>query len=204
MKHKKFERTHSAKPRIKKRRLRKQRYTVSVQAVVDAVFRNRGWAEKLYERNVFDLWESIVGKEIAAHSVPVSLSRGILRVEVAHQVYANELSLLKTDYLEKLESKLEELKLRRRRAVSKTKIIDIQFRFNPRITKYTKQRNGDNGTISNTIKPLPHNISDDAKSIPPEMIQRIDAAVSQVNDCDLRDALKSLFFTQYNDTEPID
>lgn len=202
MKHRKPKRTHTTKSGIKKQSMQMQRGgTVKMQGVVAAVVSDRKWADKLYEVSVFDVWESVVGEAIARQSAPVSLSDGILRVEVAHQVYANELSLMKTEILSKLQKKLESANDRRRGPIPKNRVIDIHFRMNPHIFK---MKNG-NGTKPE-LKQLQtdQDIRKKSKSISPELLDRIEAAVSVVSDPELREALKSLFITQCGDMESTD
>lgn len=174
------------------RRPHTQRGTVRMQGVVESFLRERGWSDKLKERRVFDVWESVVGKVIAAQSAPVSLSGGVLRVEVSHPVYANELSVMKTVIITKLKSELEDMNSRRRGSSTTDKVVDIQFHFNPRFRRVKSS--------DTTAKPET-NQTQVLKSVPPEMSEQIEAAVSVINDFELRDALKTLFLTQCSDTE---
>ena len=203
MKHRKPKRTHTTKSGIKKQNLQMQLGgTVKMQGVVEAVVRDRKWGDKLYEVSVFDVWESVVGEAIAKQSVPVSLSDGILWVEVAHQVYATELSVMKTEIMSKLQKKLENVNEQRREPVPKNRVIDIHFRLNPHIFK---MRNGENETKSESSQQqTDQDIRKKSKPIPPEMLDRIEAAVSVVSDSELREALKSLFITQCGDMESTD
>ncbi len=176
--------------------------TVKMQGVVEAVVRDRKWDDKLYEVSVFSVWESVVGEAIAKQSVPVSLSDGILRVEVAHQVYANELSVMKTEILSKLQKKLDSVNDQRRKPIRKNRVVDIHFRLNPHISK---MRNGENGTKSESSQQqTDQDIRKNSKPISPELMDRIEAAVSEVSDAELREALKSLFISQCSDVEFIE
>ena len=192
MRHRKFRRTHTGNSHVGKRSTR-------MQSVVETVARTRGWSDKLYERSVFNVWESVVGHAIAAQTAPVTLLDGVLRVDVAHQVYANELSVMKTEILSKLEKKLEGVNLRRRRDIPQKKVVDIRFRLNPHISQVKNGENGDKSEASQQQKV--DDIRKNAKSIPPEIKERVDTAVSVVSDAELREALKSLFITQSGDME---
>ncbi len=184
----------------RRRSSRIRRGTVKVQGVVEGVLHKQGWSDKISERNVFNAWELVVGKDIAAQSKPVSLSGRVLRVEVAHPVYANELSVMKTEILSKLEDKLEALNLKRWRHSTKNKVVDIQFQLNPNVAKVrTPEKAAYNRTKSDT------EVSERIfKSVSPEMSEQIEAAVSTVNDFELRDSLKKLFLTQCGDTKKTD
>ena len=200
MRYKKTGSKRFGKSGVEKRSPQMRRGTVSVQGVVEAMVRERGWSDILYERSVFDVWESVVGKAIAAQSVPVSLFGGVLRVEVAHQVYANELSVMKTEILSKLENTLEDLNSRKRRSMTKNnKVVDIQFRLNPYVSKVNTVENGTKSERNQ--RETSSGIQRDFKSVSPEMKEQIEAAVSGVNDFELRDALKTLFLTQCSDTD---
>lgn len=202
MKYRKPGRTRTTKSGIKKQNRQMQRSTVKMRGVVDAVVRDQNWSDKLYEVSVFSVWESVVGEEIARQSAPVSLSDGILRVEVAHQVFATELSVMKTEILAKFQKKLESVNDRRQRSVRRNRLVDIHFRLNPNISKI---RNGENVTKSeSTQQQTDQNHQKNSKPIPPELQGRIEAAVSVVNDAELREALRSLFITLCGDIESTD
>ena len=189
MKHRKFGRINT----------REQKRSTRMQSVVETMVRDREWANKLYEMSVFDVWKSVVGEAIAGQTAPVLLLDGVLRVDVAHQVYANELSLMKTEILSKLEKKLEGLNSLGRRFDPKNKVFDIRFRLNPYISKVKNCENGIKPETDQQQKV--DDIQKDTKSISPELLDRIEAAVSVVNDYDLREALKTLFLTQCDDIE---
>lgn len=170
-----------------------QRGTLRVQGIVEDLLRDRGWSEKLHERHVYDVWESVVGVTIAAQSAPVSLTGGILRVDVSHPVVSNELSLMKTKIIEKLKSELGNKNSKVRRVSTANKVVDIRFNFNPRFHKEKLTRSSDKSDTE-TSKHV-------KKLVSPEMNEQIEAVVSVVNDLELRDALKTLFLTQGGDTE---
>ncbi len=202
MRHKKTGSKRIEKSGVVKRNPQMPRGTVKVQGIVEAVVRQRGWSDKLYEKNVFDVWESVVGKAIAAQSAPISLFDGVLRVEVAHQVYANELSVMKTEIISKLENKLNDFNSRMPRSIPNNdnkKVVDIQFRLNPHVSKVKIVENGGKSTPNQ--QETSYDILRVLKSVSPEMKDQIDAAVSVVSDSELRDALKTLFLTQCSDTE---
>lgn len=186
---------------VEKRSSHTQRRTVSVSGVVETFLRERGWSDKLQERRVFDVWESVVGRALAKQSTPVSLLNGILKVEVSHPVYANELSLLKTVIIAKLKGKLEDMPLKRRGTSTENRVVDIQSHVNPSFRK-VKPSNDDVAKVSESDqRQKAHGIHRNFKSVSPEMGEQVEAAVSVVNDFELRDALKTLFLTQCSDTE---
>ncbi|MCG9127418.1 DUF721 domain-containing protein [Candidatus Poribacteria bacterium] len=179
-----------------RRRVQIQRGTVKVHDVVEGVLRKRGWSDKLYERRVFDIWESVVGKANAAQSAPISLYNGILRVDVSHPVYANEMTMMKIDIIEKLKSELENEDPKVRKVTMTKNIVDIRFNFNPRFSKeksHSVRDKSKTDTVEKNVIPVSS-----------EMKQQIESMVSVVNDQELREALKTLFTTQCADTEKVD
>ncbi len=172
-----------------------RRRTVEAHGVVEVMVRERGWFDKIQEGRVFNIWESVVGKTIAAQTNPVSLKRGVLYVEVAHPAYAHELSLMKTEILSKFESKLEEMSLKSVGSPKKNRVVDVQFRLNPNVAKMNAANNP-NGDTSKLGSEL---VECSVKSVPPEMQELIEVATSIVNDLELKDALKTLFTTQCNE-----
>lgn len=176
-----------------RRRTQIQRGTVKIENVVEGVMRKRGWSDKLHEKRVFDIWQSVVGKANAAQSAPISLYGGILRVDVSHPVYANEMTLMKTKIIEKLKNELENENTKVQRAPTANKIVDIRFNFNPRFSKEKSHSGRDRSETGGSQK--------DSKPVPPEMKEQIDSVVSVVNDQELREALKTLFTTQCANSE---
>ena len=177
-----------------RRRVQTQRRTVKIEEVVEGVLRKRGGADKIHERRVFDVWESVVGEANAAQSAPTSLYRGILRVDVSHPAYAHQMTLMKIKIIEKLKSKLENLNTRDRRVPTEKKVTDIRFNFNPRFSKDRSHRSKDKSE-SDVLS------QKNSKPVSPEMKEQIESVVSVVTDQELREALKQLFTTQCADTK---
>ena len=187
--------------RFKKRRRRsshKPSGTLKVKGVLDAVIRKRGWFGKFDERRIFNLWDSIVGEENIPHSQPISLSRGILRVEVSHPGVAQALSFEKVHLMKKLATQQKNQNFSGHKSSATVKITDIQTYFNPNFRKNnfgqrSTQRvvGSDTGTPEKVIK-----------SVSPEMENQIEDTVSVIEDAELRDTFKSLFLTQCSHKNP--
>jgi hypothetical protein len=182
------------KSRGKKRRPAIRRRTVKVQGVIEKILRQEGWTDRLRIRRIIDDWESIVGKLTAAQSIPVSLSGGILLVEVGHPLYKTQLSAMKIEILTKLQKENENLNTGIELPSKGRKITDIRFRL---VTKnISKVKSTGNGTESDS------EVSERAtKPVPPEIKEQIEAAVSVVNDSELQASLKTLFLTQSSYSE---
>lgn len=182
------------KYRRKKRSLVTQQRTVRVKGAIEILLRQQdGWTDKLQVRRIIDDWESIVGTFVASQSVPVSLLNGVLKVEVAHSTCWTELSAMKTQILSKLQKKLDDLNAGVRKPSKEIKITDMRFRLNPNISKLKPTENTDesDSEVSERV----------AKPVPPEVQEQVEAAVSVVNDSELRTALKTLYLTQFTYTE---
>ena len=59
-----------------------------------------------------DAWPELVGKQIASHSVPVSLHDHVLRINVDHPGWMPELERIKRMLLQKLQSRYRDLRIR--------------------------------------------------------------------------------------------
>lgn len=181
------------KTRGNRRRSTVRRRTVKFQGVMDTVLRKQGWSDKFQERRIFEAWESVVGTMMASQCVPISISGGVLKVAVSSPSWAEELSYLKTSILSDLQEKIDSLNKRMHTPVKKYKLTDIRSFLDSDSNKRTIKETGkSDAEVSNQV----------LRSVPPEMKDRIEAAVSVVNDVELRETLKTLFITQYCYTEP--
>ena len=64
----------------------------STDKLVPLVMKRLGLEQRLQVSQVFYLWPSIVGSDIARHAQPVSLRNGFLIVAVDHPVWLQELA----------------------------------------------------------------------------------------------------------------
>jgi predicted nucleic acid-binding Zn ribbon protein len=62
--------------------------------VLAGVLRDCGLEERLAQRRALDAWESVVGREIAAHSRAIDLEDGVLLLQADHGAWRQELTLL--------------------------------------------------------------------------------------------------------------
>ncbi len=168
--------------------------TVKVQGVLEAVIRDRGWFGKFDERRIFNVWDSIAGEGMASHSQPVSISGGILRVEVSHHVFAQELSMMKNYLIEQLKTQLRNRDSSMRKSPTRDRIVDIQFHFNP---NFVKQKSTWSVLVSESVSSTEKAV----KPVSSEKEEQIKDTVSVIEDAELRDALKALFLTQSSHKE---
>ena len=184
--------------RWRRRSSHKSNGTLKVQGVLDAVIRNRGWFGKFDERRIFNLWDSIAGEGMGQHSQPISLSRGILRIEVSHPVYAQELSLMKDYLMKKLIIQQKNQNFSGHKFSANVKIIDIQFRFNPNFRKTNFGQKSAHSVVEANIG-TPEKVF---KSVSSEIEDQIEDTVSVIEDAELRDTFRSLFLTQCSREDP--
>ena len=66
-----------------------------------------GLTAKLEENQALLVWDECVGKEIAKHTCPKLISRGILFVDTANPVWAHKLTITKTELIKKVNDRLK-------------------------------------------------------------------------------------------------
>lgn len=77
-----------------------------VGSVLAGYVADRGWERPLAEARVFAEWPELVGPDVAAHSTPVSLSAGELRISAESTAWATQLRLLGATLLARLVGEL--------------------------------------------------------------------------------------------------
>lgn len=65
--------------------------SASIADIVPNVMKKWGLENRLWEQELADQWESIAGKQVAAHARPGALNRGTLVVFVSHSTWLSEL-----------------------------------------------------------------------------------------------------------------
>jgi predicted nucleic acid-binding Zn ribbon protein len=74
--------------------------------VLSGYVADRGWERPLAEGRVFADWAALVGAEVAAHSAPVALHDGELRISAESTAWATQLRLLGSTLLARLVAEL--------------------------------------------------------------------------------------------------
>jgi predicted nucleic acid-binding Zn ribbon protein len=77
-----------------------------VGSVLAGYVTDRGWDRPLAEARVFAEWAELVGPDVAAHSSPVALAAGELRISAESTAWATQLRLLGATLLARLVSEL--------------------------------------------------------------------------------------------------
>jgi predicted nucleic acid-binding Zn ribbon protein len=78
----------------------------SVGSVLNGYVAERGWDRPLAEARVFAEWPALVGADVAAHSTPLALAGGVLRISAESTAWATQLRLLSATLLARLVSEL--------------------------------------------------------------------------------------------------
>ena len=141
---------------------------VEISRLLSGVVADKKWRAKIELHRVFELWQSIVGPEIAAIAQP-SLIRGhVLWVKVAESIWMQQLHLQKMLLLENINKKLQN-----------EKISDIRFQLNSSLSPPPEPK-------IKKSKPL---LLDKKEE------QEFDKLISTLANEDLRASLKSLWVT---------
>ena len=139
---------------------------IEISRLLSGVIENKKWRSKLELHRVFELWQSIVGQEIAAVAQP-SLIRGhVLWVKVAESIWMQQLHLQKMLLLEKINNQLHE-----------EKISDIHFQLNSSLSP---------PPVSHVEKSKPLLLNKKEE-------QAFDKLISSLENEELRASLKSLW-----------
>ncbi len=77
-------------------------------ASINSVLKTLGLDEKLKRMEVLNIWEKVVGEQIAKVTKAERIDKNILYVRVEKAVWRNELIFLKKEIIKKLNKELEE------------------------------------------------------------------------------------------------
>ncbi len=78
----------------------------SASALVAELLKQRGMAERMEDYRAWQVWDQVVGPQIAARAKPLRLREGILEVRVDQPVWMQQLQLMKPQILAKLANRL--------------------------------------------------------------------------------------------------
>lgn len=142
--------------------------TVKINRLLETVFKDRQWRNRVELHRVFEFWNETVGREIAAVAQP-SLIRGqVLWVKVKNSIWMQHLHLQKIALLEKLNGKF-----------SGEKLSDMHFQLDSALSPPSEP-----GTAEN--RPL---------LLDKKQEMEFDSLISSLENPDLRASLKHLWVT---------
>ncbi len=139
-----------------------------------------GWSSRLSRGKIWEVWEEIVGPQIAAHAWPERfMGKDMLVVVVSDSVWMQQLSLQRQLFLERLNACLD----------TDTKIKDIRFVLGDvaRVRSQWVSRETAERDISEEEK----GVSQDA------LIDRAREITAGIQDQDLRQAMIDLYLKSY-------
>ncbi len=86
----------------------RHRQVIGIGSVLDSLLEQRGMEEKLRRYRAWQLWDRVVGPQIAARARPCKLRDRVLEIRVDHPVWMQQLQLMKPRILQRLNNALGE------------------------------------------------------------------------------------------------
>lgn len=83
-----------------------------IGSILEQLFRNPKWKDKLQACVPLLRWQEIVGAKIARQSQPESLNNGVLQVRVANSVWLHHLRFLERELRHKLNKEVPSLEIK--------------------------------------------------------------------------------------------
>ena len=151
--------------------------TERIDLLLDALIRDYGLDHKVLEAKVFAAWTEAVGALIARNTQPISLVDGKLTVYATAHVWVNELQMLRSQVIPKIN-----------KAVSYSAVKTLEFSIKP-VHSSTSPKN-QRFHRPKRLKKL------GTIELDTETLKRIDQTVASVEDPDLKARLRQLFIKQ--------
>ena len=82
------------------------RRAAGIGGVLQGLLQQKGMSARLREYRAWQLWNEVVGPQIAAHAQPCGIRDGILEIKVDQPVWMQQLQLLKPKLLARLNERL--------------------------------------------------------------------------------------------------
>ncbi len=80
----------------------RSRKAAGIGGILQGLLLQRGMSERLREYRAWQVWNEVVGPQIAAHAQPCGIRDGVLEVKVDQPVWMQQLQLLKPKLLARL------------------------------------------------------------------------------------------------------
>ncbi|MBD1400166.1 DciA family protein [Pelovirga terrestris] len=90
--------TSSKRPRLQQAQ--------SVNALLKEILAKPGLGEQITRHQAWLVWDKIVGRQIAARARPLRLRKGVLEIAVDHPVWMQQLQMMKTQILAKIQQQI--------------------------------------------------------------------------------------------------
>jgi hypothetical protein len=146
----------------------------ALRTILQAAAKSLGVERAAYSAMIDELWDEVVGPQVAAYTVPSGLRGDLLWVDAESGPWAQDLTLQRTKVAGDLNARLGSVVIR-----------DIRVR--QRVGVVTRRRR--------TPRPVP--IPADDPELSPEELASIDRAAAEIPDEDLRAAEKRAMLSQW-------
>jgi predicted nucleic acid-binding Zn ribbon protein len=147
-----------------------------IGSILEQLFRNPEWKDKLQASLPLLRWQEIVGDKIARQSQPESLKDGVLEVKVANSAWLHHLRFLEGDLRHKLNKELPTLEIK-----------ELRFRQGS-----LEEVQPAESSASTEQTPAPHNHEEQPTILDPQQLRLLQS----VADPELRRDLESLLRRQ--------
>jgi hypothetical protein len=147
-----------------------------IGSILEQLFRNPEWKDKLQASLPLLRWQEIVGDKIARQSQPESLRDGVLQVRVANSAWLHHLRFLKRDLRRKLNKELPSLEIK-----------ELRFRQGS-----LEELKAVEASTSPEETPAPQNYEEQPTPLDPQQLRLLQS----VTDPELRRDLESLLRKQ--------
>ena len=141
---------------------------VKIDRLLDKVFDNRKWRDRLEQHRVFEFWDRAVGREIAAIARPSLIRGSVLWVKVKDSIWMQHLHFQKILLLEKLN-----------REFTGSKLSDIHFQLD--------------SSLSPSPEPEPE--KSPPPMLDKNQEKEFDKLISSLDNDDLKKSLKNLWIS---------
>jgi len=92
----------------RKPKRRKLSQAIRAGSIAEDLFSSGGYTEKLKQYRAWQVWEQVVGPQIASHARPLRIRDGILEVRVDQPIWMQQLRMMAPQILQKLNAALGE------------------------------------------------------------------------------------------------
>ena len=134
-----------------------------------------GIGEQITRHQAWLVWDQLVGETIAARARPLRLRKGVLEIQVDHPVWMQQLQMMKSQILEKIEAK-----------IPNAGITDIYLRQTRGTQAYRPEK------TRKTSEPPPWT----KVELTAAEKEAIEAELSPINNSELKHELRKLFTRQ--------
>jgi hypothetical protein len=153
--------------------------TIEIGQILDLLFRKLGYDKKIREQKAMFLWNEVVGEHVAAHAQPTQIDNGKMSVVVSDSIWLTELSLLRMQYIAKINEELGSMIVK-----------DIEFKIG-KVSKPSVRFSPQRIKIEEDYRKKLEDIE-----LGPEELSIINQTVADVEDEELGDILKQIFTNQ--------